>query len=337
MNSTYTLNVVHCDTKDEGKNDAFDVAAAITTDSFATHPSGKWGINHRTNLYLPAYPSECGTGDVASNFRFKHDKDTNNNVCKNWISLLETYKKESTYPVVVTAINRNSRSLSIRMNEGGSVTVINKLTKEELEDETSLFSQFLTSNNITPDIMMKMRESSKGARYYTYLSDVLSFLNIINSKFNPEMFIQKTLQVNSVNTGDLDSEGNHIIKPFIQENGEEWKPKEGYDYLYFKESCTMDNSNTNNYLLLKDDFIPMMYHQFLQLISNEENDTKQKVRTFFSSINTFLRWSDYWINDIDDALTILAIIHCYRFTDTLTKEEEHIKNNFSEIAKQVFS
>ena len=73
-------------------------------------------------------------------------------------------------------------------------------------------------------------------------------------------------------------------------------------------------------------------------ISSEDNQTKQLIRKFFSQINTFYRWSDYWINDIDDAITILTIINCYNKSSIpLNVDEKKIRDQFIGISKNVFS
>ena len=42
----------------------------------------------------------------------------------------------------------------------------------------------------------------------------------------------------------------------------------------------------------------------------DENETKKMVREFMVSHN-YYRLSDYWVNDVDDAFTIMMILNCF--------------------------
>ena len=321
----FNYDSVKC-SSDDTKECPCDVAAALIRDECE--------MNTNTQLYLPAYPTQCGTGDVASNFRFKHNKETNNSVCGNWLNLLGKYKEINDNPVVVTAFHRNNRLRSIKMNEDGTVTIYNKMTKEKDDDESKLFEEFLQSVDIDFEIMKKMRESSKGAKYYSYLSDALSLLNTVYFKFKPEMFFKKRLMCEIVCPNDVDSEGGKRLTP-IMVDSKEWVPNEGFNYLYFKE-CDNGVPDSMDYFFLKEENIPFIYGQFFKLLSKEENEVKQLVRRFFSDINTYYRWSDYWVNDIDDALTIKCIIHSYNYT-SLTEQEISIKGQFIQLSESIFS
>tara|TARA_Y100000817_G_scaffold314776_1_gene315074 strand:- start:732 stop:1745 length:1014 start_codon:yes stop_codon:yes gene_type:complete len=335
MESKYILDHVNC-SSDIHKSNVFDVSAALTINPFITS-NDHWGILPHTLLYVAAFPTGIKSGDVASNFRFKLDNGVNNTVCTNWGLLLETYKKVSNNPVVITAIHRDNRIRSIKMNEDGTITIFDD-QMNEIQYESKLFSQFLLSSGITKKIILNMRESSKGAGYYSYLSDVLSFLNIINSTFNPDMFIKKRMKFEILTPQDKDDKGGKKLKPFKKENGDEWIPKKDFNYLYFENSSDIEQEHTNDYLFLKEENVPILYRQFLDLISSEDNQTKQLIRKFFSQINTFYRWSDYWINDIDDAITILTIINCYNKSSIpLNVDEKKIRDQFIGISKNVFS
>ena len=345
MNKSYVYEEVFCckdGMLDEGsprentRLDAFEVAGALTTDEIVTGLKGSWGIRPYTQLYIPAYPSECGTGDVASNFRFKEDKELNNIVSKNWMGILREYKEVTKNPVIITAVHRNDRLRSIKMNPDGSVIMIDKKTREEVPYESKLFTDFLLKYNIKGDDLMKIRESSIGSNYYSYLSDMISFLIMVNSKFSPDMFTIKKLMFEEIRPTDLDSEGNKRLNRVIKADGSEWTPIEGHNYLYFKEySGSDEGGDTNDFLFLKKEYIDSIYDQLWELISTEESKTKELVRRFFSKVTMYLRWSDYWVNDVDDAFTILSIINCYNYSE-LTDEEQILKEKFTKIAERVF-
>ena len=78
-----------------------------------------------------------------------------------------------------------------------------------------------------------------------------------------------------------------------------------------------------------------VYTQIKQLLSLEENSIKKMVRDFFLNQVIYIRWSDFWVNDIDDALAILVIINSFKHTK-LTKDETKIMILFEEITKPWF-
>ena len=79
-----------------------------------------------TTLFLPAMPSKLGTGDVASNFRYKHDEKINNLVILRWLEVFEEYKKnESKNPVVITTVSRSQRYITLKMLDDGTIKIVN--------------------------------------------------------------------------------------------------------------------------------------------------------------------------------------------------------------------
>ena len=85
-----------------------------------------------TTLYIPATPSVLGTGDVASNFRYKHDMKINNCVVERWLQVFEAYHT-NTNPVVVTSVGRDTRYMTFKLLEDGNVNIVNN------KNENSLF------------------------------------------------------------------------------------------------------------------------------------------------------------------------------------------------------
>ena len=62
---------------------------------------------------------------------------------------------------------------------------------------------------------------------------------------------------------------------------------------------------------------------------------KQMVREFLGDQSVYSRLSDYWVNDVDDGLTILAIAGCYDNV-VLTPDEERVKEQLHQIIKKIF-
>jgi len=272
--------------------------------------------NPNTILFIPATPSSLGRGDVASNFRYKHDKDINNNVIERWLKIFEIYNKNKN-PVVVTSVCRNARYMTFKLLEDGQVRILNKNDYSLYINETLIFKNFLESFNISLEKMVKVRESTKGARYNTYMADMIGFVNILNYHYHPEMFNKVLLEPQMI-TPDCkfyrsEVEGNLMLQT-VTVNGKEWTPKEGFSYMYFRKQDKL-TTHMNSFCMLDEAHMPIVYEKLFDMLTPEDNITKSKVREFMKDIMTYDRLSDYWYNDIDDAFTIFMIQNCYEYCE----------------------
>lgn len=268
-----------------------------------------------TTLYIPATPSKLGTGDVASNFRYKHDMTINNRIVERWLQVFEAYHTNKN-PVVVTSVGRDARYMTFKLLEDGYVNIVNNKNQNSiLEDETKIFNNFVKSFGITPENMIKIRESSKGARYNTYMADMIGFVNILNYNYNPEMFQKYDLEAQIVTPEckfhRREVEGEYMLQPV--QNDKEWKPKEGHNYLYFRDQDKVGLKHKNTFMMLDEKYMPQVYSKLFEMLTPEDNVTKSKVRGFLKSIMSYDRLSDYWYNDIDDPFTIFMIQNCYKY------------------------
>ena len=128
---------------------------------------------------------------LSSNIRYKHDKEINHAVVKNTITFLEFYRKMNDNPIVVTAFPRSQRFYSFKLNEDGSVHVNNNKTGERETDKEEIFHNFFERIGLDVSKRQRMRLSTEGARFYTYLADVLSLIVQIDYYYHPEMFEEK--------------------------------------------------------------------------------------------------------------------------------------------------
>ena len=123
-----------------------DIASALLceecTDDFLGEILQKLSVKN-TTLYIPATPSVLGTGDVASNFRYKHDMTINNRVVERWLQVFEAYHT-NVNPVVVTSVGRDARYMTFKLLEDGYVNVVNNRDENSLFiDETKIFNNFV--------------------------------------------------------------------------------------------------------------------------------------------------------------------------------------------------
>ena len=71
-----------------------------------------------------------------------------------------------------------------------------------------------------------------------------------------------------------------------------------------------------------------------ELLKKEENGMKQMLREFLKSKSVYNRWSDYWINDVDDAFSIYMLYHSFKYNELdqtdvkIVKELKHVINGF---------
>tara|TARA_B110000858_G_C17793523_1_gene471163 strand:- start:1346 stop:2446 length:1101 start_codon:yes stop_codon:yes gene_type:complete len=292
-------------------------------------------INTNTTLFVPAMPNILGSGDVPSNFRYKFDPTINNQVVDRWIQIFTEYNKVSN-PVVITAVGRTGRYISLKMNEDGTNQIMNKKMDGLDSPKTDIFQQFIESFEINSEKMISIRESSSGARYNSYLADMMGFINIINWTYNKEMFTLEYLEAHKVNTTDVyhrkEVEGQFMLVPVVV-NGREWVPKDGFNYLYFRKQDKLSPTR-QKFMMFNVDFVDQLYDSMFQAMLLEENTIKSKIREYFNNTVSYSRYSDFWLNDVDDAFTILMIINCYRYVE-LTEQEQKIKEHFEQIATKI--
>ena len=319
------------------KANAVEIASAITIE---VQPILKELCVPNTTLYIPAMPNKLGDGDVASNFRYKHDKDINNDVVKKWMEVLTLNSKQKN-PLVVTTVSRSQRYLTLNMPDNGSIKIMNNLTNEEIPDLTQKFANFLTVFDIESEKMKVIRKASEGARFNSYLSDMIGFMNMVNwANGNVTMFTMEHLEAHVETEGEVyhraEYEGQLIIKP-VSVNGREWKPKKGFQYMYFRPFSGKMTPTQQKFYILKDGQMTRVYSQIFKAISMDENDTKKMVREFMVSHN-YYRLSDYWVNDVDDAFTLMMILNCFDDDDIdLTEEEKVVKESLEVVYEGIMN
>ena len=286
------------------KGDIVEIMGALITDPAAFVDEIQEKLWPGVTLCIGGELKSSEEGKPASNFRYEKDPTLNSNVIANLTHLFDWHKKmNDSKPIFITTIPRDMRDYSWFIREDG--IMIRKDQKwrrrkddpsdpvsyhgfpggeDALDKEDDVFMRFLSANCIEKEQMVKIRECCKGARYHTYLVDMLSFLfqlrcteTEFSSTFSPEY---RVLQV--------DNDGTN-------------------DQLYFNHS--MDSSG-HVFMCPKWQSVAMVYQDLYEAVSLEENDTKAKIRQHLKE-NTIERWTDFSANDTDDAFTILMMIHAF--------------------------
>ena len=291
--------------------------------------------NHGLQLFLDSIPAELGVGDVSSNLRHKTDKEINRAVVKNTVTFLEFYRKMNDNPVVVTAFPRSQRYYSFKLNEDGSVHVKNNKTGEREGDKEEILQKFFEKVGLDSTKRQRMRMSSEGAHFYTYLADVLSLMVQVDYYYHPEMFEEKTLSPDVVNSTTGDVCGNLRLKPVTSASGRVWEPKPDFDYLYFSKEKT---SQSQKYMFPREGSIEKVYSQFWELFRDTDNGAKKMVREHFANVNEWKRWSDYSVNDVDDGITACVVLHSHMSVsnEELNDLEKRSNDKFHEIVQTWF-
>ena len=242
-------------------------------------------------------------GKPASNFRYEKDEILNKNVIENYLQMFHLHKGIYNRPIFVTTIPRNWRTYSWLITEDGKIIRKDQEYRRRKDDETDPIwyhgfpqgedahdyededlRRFLSYNCIESDELVKIRECCKGARYHTYLADMISFLYQLrcNHEEFSDTFYPEYREAEIVNHAD------------------------SMDTLSFEKS--MDNGIV--FLCPKRESVKSIYQDFQGAISLEENATKAKIRQHLKT-STVHRWTDFSANDTDDAFTILMMIHAF--------------------------
>lgn len=340
MNATFSLETLRAFHDGLSTNasspHSIEVAAALVSDDLTNGEGLTQEFTMNSVLFVQGAPSPLGSGDVASNFRYKHDKTINNQVCSSWMKLIKSYSEISKNPIYITSLPRSERKYTMKMSEEGNVSLVNNFTKEVDTEFSDLFKGFLESFKIQQEQMKVIREASKGAKYNTYFADIISLVSMVNGHFYGERKYDRCfLKPTIIKPEDKDHSGKKLLQPVKSSSGREWKPTDGHDYLYFQQSKEGEEGAVD-FALIKDGSVDMIYDQVKELIDyRSDTPTKKLVRQFFCEQGSYSRWSDFWVNDVDDALTILAIINSFKL-DQSTESNKRILSKFEGIAKPWF-
>ena len=257
-----------------------------------------------TTLCIGGELKSSEEGKPASNFRYEKDQELNGNVIENYIQLFNLHRDIfRSKPIFVTTIPRSWRKYSWFIQEDGVMVRKDQEYRKRADDPSDPIShqgfpdgedsmdivdvdlmRFLSYNCVTQEHMSKIRECCKGARYHTYLADMISFLYQLrcNEEDFSDTFYPEYREIDVVN--------------------EQGKP----DKLVFEK--TMNNGFV--FLCPKKTSVDSIYRDFGEAISPEENEMKAKIRKHLLD-NRVNRWTDFSANDIDDAFTILMLIQAF--------------------------
>tara|TARA_Y100001970_G_scaffold279894_1_gene388005 strand:+ start:617 stop:1675 length:1059 start_codon:yes stop_codon:yes gene_type:complete len=250
----------------------------------------------QTTLCIGGELKNMTEGKPASNFRYEKDGTLNDNVIDNYHQLFSLYRDmNGGKPIFVTTLPRSWRKYSWFIQEDGlMVRQDQEYRKKALEGDDKTvndkededFMRFLSANCIEQEQLVKIRGCCKGAKYNTYLADMISFLYQLRA--NPNDF---------TDTYSPEFRALDTVK-FSEED--QFK-------IYFNETMSKDGFV---FFCPKKTSVNSIYHEFQEAISLKENPTKEKIREHLL-LNRIDRWTDFSANDTDDAFTLLMLIHAF--------------------------
>lgn len=308
IGSEETKRGMCCGTGHQPKKHVIDIMGALTQErSVFLHWLNK--VYTKDTVVSLGGELKCeGEGRPPSNFRSK-DKELNENVVHNLLVLImKTKSTEKQSAIFVNTIPRNKRLLSFNIGESGSmkVRVDPKFTLYTEEYITETLHEFLGKFGIGTEQLLKIRESCKGAKYNTYLVDMISFLyQIVNVKTEGSKYFEREFRL-----------------PVI------YKEQDNPSEIYM--NMVTDTSNAYEFMVPKDESIENIYIDFVETISEYDNPVKRAIRHYVNTHYVY-RWTDFDVNDTDDAFTILMILFAYRCKpERLTKNEDKIVKSIEE-------
>ena len=310
----------------------------------------RW-IEEGTTLCISGELKRYTEGSPASNYRNK-DPELNDNVVDNYFHLF-THHQEVTRgkPIIVNTIPRSWRKYSWFIQEDGNIIREDQEYRRECKEscrspirsivqsptpvplvplecttirdiEDTEIKMFLDYYGICQEHLMKIRESCKGAKYHTYLIDMISFL--YQMKMNTSEF----------------------HKMFSPDYRKVTASSDEKSILSFED--TADNAGYVFFSPTKSS-VDQIYRDFELAISLEENEVKASIREHLLD-HRIDRWTDFDANDTDDAFTIIMMIHAFKglitgedgslipYSDTqMTSEEGIILESLETIMEPWFS
>jgi hypothetical protein len=299
----YTLvtDVQKCRTIDSVDHFNLEIAAALVNDVIEDISTEE---QSQMNIYIQGDLKKLGEGLTCSNFRKKEDSHTNNIVVTNMMKVMMIDR-----PKVMTSYPRAQRTISVNLDGlekyGKEMIVFNNKVYDDTK--TQMLHKFLEYYNLE---ITNIRKFCEGARYNTYLADCMSFI---------------LMMLHTMGQGDifeLQYQEPHIVSGCDMspvETGERiWNPDREHTYLYHKDTDEMND--VYKYLVPKKESIDMIYTGMFKLfVIGEDNHFKTMTRKFLQN-TCYYRWSDFWINDIDDGITIFMIRNAYEGVDLSDKD-----------------
>lgn len=302
-----------------------EIAAALLVSNidelFETIRSfNKQRVIENLNIYIQGDLKKLGDGLTCSNFRKKDDTHTNNRVVKNMFNLMTIMKK----PKFMTSYPRSVRTITVNLDGfekfGEDIVVLNKSKYDDTK--TKILSEFV---KVHMGDVWRFKRFCEGARYNTYLADCISFILMMfhTNGDQEDMFDVQYLEPYIVNGSSMEP---------VESNGRVWDPDPTQNYLYHRD--TDKRTDMYKYYVPNNDSIGVVYTAMFQLfVIGHDNHYKFMVRTFLR--NTFyLRWSDFWINDIDDGMTILMIRNAYNDCE-LSEEDISIRDFLDKFIREM--
>lgn len=270
-----------------------DIMGAPICDRVEFNNTIKRWIQSDTQLCISGELKRLGEGCPASNYRYLKNKETNDTVIDNYLQLFIEYSiKTMGKPIFVTTIPRDWRIYSWKISEDGDILITDKL-KNKVENDI-LITGLLMNYNLTRSHIIKLRDCCRGSKYNTYLIDMISFLYQIKlDKNNFHDIYNVDYRKITVNNG-----GSKVGK---------WTPDKNMSYLYFDKSIENDGYV---FYTPKNESVFNIYKEFEEAINPYENETKKNIRNHLLN-HRIDRWTDFNANDIDDALTMLMLIHSF--------------------------
>ena len=322
---------------------AIEIAAAPIPVAGENHPALALSLlGQNVSVFLNGELKHLGQGDPASNFRYKFDSEMNNSAISNIVDLMKEAKKYGSR-IHFPSFSRDDRYITFKMEEDGDFTV-SYANGCDTTSEKAIINKFLTSFGIGPDEIKRIRLSSESAGFRTKLADIQSLLLQVDVMNSGNLMEEKSISLKVVLPTSKEVifspetraivEEKLILRETTLPNGRKWNPIQGNNYLYFQEP-TGNEDEDFVVSVPKDGSIHRVYQAFWDSLNDEENDVKKSIREHFRKLKNYHRWSDYSVNDTDDAFTILAILRAYHFAE-VDEEDEFIRSQFREIIQPWF-
>lgn len=294
-------------------------------------------MNYQTTISLGGELKSKSQGRPPSNFRYTKDPILNHNVVSNVYHLICQTKQYSIQnPIFITSIPRELRQLTFQISPTGYINTSSNhgFTNDDGVDvgvdvgvavEQSISKKlhlFLESFGIHNQQLIKLRESCRGSKYRTYLIDMISFLYQVESGSSEfRSYFQKEYRRPVIHNGSAGSGESAELSQLFME--------------------TVHNTDSGGlsfqFWVPKPSSVSVMYTYWIRSITLEDNFVKENIRSYVNTHRVY-RWTDFDVNDIDDALTLLMITHAYRVKEgSLTGVEREISKQLEDQLNPWFS
>ena len=333
------INLVRFGKKTDGKKKLVEIGSKPLLKANMDKQNIEELLSGASGVYVPAELKKQDDNEPSSNFRSTDARisgagsswcgnkvredagiwstTTNDKIIENIIKLIQSDE----VPYFQTALPRGARVLkegAVSFKGNWETTTVNKINSRKKPALAKCVDAKKVENLLKPKLqeveqrlpmgIPDLKTATEGAHNCTMLSDVFSFIALVNlameDKRYSRYFAQRTIGYNENSSATVDGKAPTLSRPDGDKSGE----KRTFRCIHFYDDP--GGYTLTDYIQdtdAQEGVVKILYDDFLQFLDeNPDTEFKNKVIQFFDEYY-IERLSDNFLNDIDDELLFVLL------------------------------